>query len=107
MTRHQQQHEGCPHLTKALCQQAEREALGKCSEMTGNQRKPEQCSRWAVATYKERPACGQHYLTMVGKEIALASRARDAAEMNKRIDAALEWHKDHPSVWDEMGVANA
>lgn len=102
MTRHQQQHKDCPYPTKAACQQAERDLLGKCSEMTNDEKKPSQCSRWAVTIYKARPACAQHYQTMVDHEIVMARRVREAADLNERIDAALMWHKDHPSVWDLM-----
>lgn len=119
MSRHPQQHEqgqascacpsGCPHATKAGCQTAEREALGKCCQIVGD-KNPEQCARWAVVLYKSplqqeaKPACSQHYQSMVDKEIVLARRTRDAAELNERIDAALRWHKDHPSVWDAPPV---
>lgn len=93
--------EACPHLTKKACDQARKEALGKCVAMTGD-REPEPCRNWAVDRYDGRGFCGQHYASAVNRGIRAAREAAKRAELDARIDAFIAWTKDHPSVWDAM-----
>jgi hypothetical protein len=92
-------HPVCEHTSKAACERARRVAIGQCSSMIDEAR---QCPHWGVDTVDGKGYCGQH----VNSVYLAADRAkRDVArkaEMDGRIDRALQWHALHPSIHDPM-----
>lgn len=95
-------HPVCEFTSKAACEKARRIAIGQCSAMLEETR---QCPNWGVDRVDDRAYCGQH----IGTVYRVADEARRTAEkreaMNARIDRALAFHRDHPSVWDRMPLS--
>jgi pyridoxal/pyridoxine/pyridoxamine kinase len=95
-------HPICPHTSKAACEQARREELGKCTEMTADQKNPTQCARWANSLVNGRGLCDMHAGTILARELAERQDRERMEAVNARIDQYIEWTKTHPHVWDTM-----
>lgn len=98
---HKKVHPDCPNgaTTWAACDRAALEARGRCVALT---EKATECSNWATDEYDGRGYCGVHYGSRVNAALEEARVARRREEMSIRIDAALAWHEEHPSVHDPM-----
>jgi hypothetical protein len=92
-------HPTCEFTSKAACEKARRIAIGQCVAMLDEDH---QCSHWGTDTVDGRGYCGQHIGTVVRAADEAVRSATKKAEMNQRIDRALKWHEQHPSVWDRM-----
>jgi hypothetical protein len=92
-------HPDCIYNSKAACDRARREAMGRCAEMTGD-REPSPCTNWAVEEVGGRKVCGQHARTLALAVDQENRRIDRMNELNRRIDAHLAWVADHPHVWD-------
>lgn len=90
----------CPYgaFNWADCDKAAEHQWGPCQAVVGKH-EPEPCSRWAA---DDKGYCGQHYVAKVEGERAAERIAIAKAEMDQRIDAYIEWSKEHPSVWDSQ-----
>lgn len=92
-------HSVCVHTSKAACDKAQRVAMGQCASMIAEDR---QCANWGLGRVENRPYCGQH----LNSVYLAADEARRTATyheaMNARIDRALLWHREHPSIHDRM-----
>jgi hypothetical protein len=89
----------CVHSSKVACEKARRIAIGQCASMLDEAR---QCPHWGIDTVEGAAYCGQH-LSAVYLAADKARREKTRRdEMFARIDAALAWHAEHPSVWDTM-----
>lgn len=91
----------CPHSTKAVCDKAIREALGKCTVMT-QAKEPTQCRLWASSRVDGRPMCLTHAGAVLERNIALAAKAARMARLQLEVDKYMAWTTTHPSVWQEM-----
>lgn len=92
-------HPDCIHDTKKACEQARREAMGHCVELTGA---GDECTNWAIEQVAGRGYCGQHLSSVLLKEDRDRRIARKRAELDGRITAYLHWRVEHPSIWDRM-----
>jgi len=63
---------------------------------------PEPCSRWAVG---KEGWCWQHFVAETERVRNEAHIAIERTAINERIDAYIEWTRDHPSVWDSRRKA--
>ncbi len=59
-----------------------------------------QCPHWGVDRVEDRAYCGQHINSVYLATDRALRAARTKTEQETRIDAALAWHAQHPSVWD-------
>lgn len=96
---HKRVHDPCPWgaTTWAACEQAQKEARGRCTAMT---EKETECSNWAIEEYEGKGYCGQHYESAVNRALERERAARRRAELDERITAYMEYRKEHPSIWD-------
>ena len=92
-------HPDCPYSTKKVCEQARREAMGKCAAMTDS---GEECLNWAIDRVDERGYCGQHLSSVSLRKDREMRAARKKEELDMRIATYLDWQVEHPSVWDRM-----
>jgi hypothetical protein len=92
-------HSVCEFTSKAACEKARRVAIGQCSSMLDENR---QCDHWGIGTVDGKGYCGQHLnsVHLAAIEARRAKIMRD--ESDARIDAALAWHSEHPSVHEPM-----
>ena len=95
-------HPACVYDTKAACDKARKEALGRCTAMTSDKRTPTQCSKWAQSMVGGQGVCNTHAETVLSRQLAEERRAQRMAEMQDRISAFMRWTADHPSVWDNQ-----
>lgn len=96
---HRKAHDPCPWgaTSWGACEQAQKEARGRCRAMTERET---ECTNWSVEEYEGKGYCGQHYGSIVNRGIERARAERERAALDARIDSYMEWKKDHPSVWD-------
>lgn len=93
-------HETCVYTSKAKCDKVTLEALGKCVEMTADQKTPTQCSKWARSLFDERPICDQHATGLLNRALEAHKAAEKRASLDARLDDYIAWTAAHPSVWD-------
>lgn len=92
-------HSICEFSSKATCDKAARIAIGQCTSMIEEDR---QCDHWGIDKVEGRPYCGVHIATVyLAADRAKRDREYRAA-MDARIDRALLWHREHPSIHDHM-----
>ena len=92
-------HLDCIYSSKAACDRARQEAMGRCQAMTGD-REPSPCDNWAIDEIDGQKVCGQHANALaqrVDRERRLRAKRED---LERRIDAHLAWVREHPHVWD-------
>lgn len=102
-SKHGDEH-GCGHPTKAACEKARKEALGRCVSMTADKKTPTNCRLWATSIVDDRALCTMHAGQVLTAQIEAERKARKTAELNARIDAYLAWRAEHPSVHDRMAA---
>jgi hypothetical protein len=61
-----------------------------------------QCPHLATEAVAGKGYCGQHVGTVYRNEAERGRKAVLVEAMNRRIDAALAYHVEQPSVWDLM-----
>jgi hypothetical protein len=66
-----------------------------------------QCPHLATEAVAGKGYCGQHVGTVYRTEAERSRKAALVEAMNRRIDAALAYHIEQPSVWDLMPFAVA
>jgi len=89
VARHTHAGQPCEHGSKAACEKARREALGRCVAMLKPDKvnaEPKSCTLWATDRVNGRPHCGQHYASAVNQE--LQARAQRAKQ--ERLDGAID-----------------
>ena len=94
-------HPTCPHDTKAACDKARHEAMGRCTEMT-LAKEPTQCGKWAQSMVDGRGICDMHAETILNRVLAAEREARRKAAMDAAVATFMRWTADHPSVWEAM-----
>ena len=95
-------HSTCPHDTKAACDKARREALGRCTAMTADKRTPTQCSKWAQSLVAGIGVCDMHAETILNRALAAEREAAKKAAMDAAAATFMRWTADHPSVHEAM-----
>lgn len=94
-------HPDCPHKTWGACDQAAKEAMGKCVALTGD-KEPEPCRNWATSMIDDRGYCGKHAGSVLNRKLIAERASLRAADLNARIDHFIEQSALHPSVWDKL-----
>jgi hypothetical protein len=97
-------HPDCIYKSKAACERARHEALGRCVELTQDKRQPKPCSHWAESIVDKKPVCNQHATVLLNRLLEQQRRLDRINKLNARIDAHLAWVRDHPHVWDRKPV---
>lgn len=85
-------HPACSHTTKAACDKAQREALGRCTELVAGKRKndePHECQNWARSLVEGRPFCDTHAGAILERELAHARLKARMASVREKIDAYI------------------
>lgn len=77
-------HPKCVYTSKAKCEAADREKLGRCRQLTKD---GEDCQKWAT---DESGLCAQHFEMVTNQAIELRKTAGRKAEMDARIDAYMK-----------------
>lgn len=75
-------HPKCEFTSKAACESARREAMGRCSAMT---EKMTDCTNWGVDHVNGKAYCGQHLASMALRE----DEARRQRERTAALDASV------------------
>jgi len=92
-------HPDCEYTSIRACNEAARERLGHCVEMTGA---GEECTNWAIDLANDRGYCGQHLSSVLLREDRERRAVRKKAELDDRIAEFLAWRDEHPSVHDRI-----
>lgn len=97
---HAKAHAPCPYgqFNWSDCDRESSHRWGMCKSLVQKKNNdPEECSNWAVS---EAGLCGQHYASVIERELTAKRIAMAKAAIDVRIEEFMEWTRDHPSVWD-------
>lgn len=105
-------HKGHPHCqfkSKAACDNAIREAIGKCTELTQDKKAPTQCARWGTGLVNGRAMCDMHAGMIIERESAVTRQAAKKQAMHERIDAYIRASGaiPHEETHDEFGCPDS